>query len=96
MSHHAAGTIFYCVHRGLSCDIQNLGTTQMFHDRRMDTEMWFIDTMECYSEKELSVKTFHRLKRSSKEASEVKSENCSHRGSEFTLEHLILLAHNGL
>jgi hypothetical protein len=40
--------VFCYVHSGLICDIQKLETTQMYHNRRMDKEMWFIYTMEYY------------------------------------------------
>jgi hypothetical protein len=30
--------MFHCVHSSLICDSQKLETTQMFHNRRMDTE----------------------------------------------------------
>jgi hypothetical protein len=32
------GHMFHCVHSGLICDSQKLETTQMSHNRRMDTE----------------------------------------------------------
>jgi hypothetical protein len=34
--------MYHCVHSGLVCDSQKLKITQMPHDRRMDTEIWFI------------------------------------------------------
>jgi hypothetical protein len=37
-AHHATGYMFHYVHRGLVCDSQKLETTQISHDRRMDTE----------------------------------------------------------
>jgi hypothetical protein len=43
------GHMFGYVHRGLVCDSQKLETTQMPQDRRIDTEMWFIYTMEFNS-----------------------------------------------
>jgi hypothetical protein len=33
--------MFHCVHRDLICDSQKLETTQMSHDRRIDTENVF-------------------------------------------------------
>jgi hypothetical protein len=43
------GHVFHYVHSSLTCDSQKLETTQMSHNRRKDTEMWFIYTMEYYS-----------------------------------------------
>jgi hypothetical protein len=38
--------MFHYVHNSLVCNSQKLETTQMSHDRRMDTEMWLIYTIK--------------------------------------------------
>ena len=41
--------MFLYVHSSFICDNQKLETTQMSHDRRMDTENVVVYTMEYYS-----------------------------------------------
>ena len=41
--------MLYYIHNDLICDRQKLETTQMSHNRRMDTENIVICTMEYYS-----------------------------------------------
>jgi hypothetical protein len=43
------GLVLHYVQSGLTCDSQDLETTQMPHNGRIDTEIWFIYTMEYYS-----------------------------------------------
>jgi hypothetical protein len=38
MSNHTTGHMFHYVHGSLICDSQKLETTQMSHNKRMDTE----------------------------------------------------------
>ena len=43
------GLVLHYVQSGLTRDSQDLETTQMPHNGRIDTEIWFIYTMEYYS-----------------------------------------------
>ena len=43
------GLVFHYVQSGLICDSQELETTHMPHNGRLDTEIWFVYTMEYYS-----------------------------------------------
>jgi len=66
------GHMFHSVHSGLICDKQYLGTTQMSQDREWIQKMWFIYTMEYYSNtknedilsfvgKQMELKKYHSL-----------------------------------
>ena len=41
--------VFHYVQSGLICNSQELETTHMPHNGRLDTEIWFVYTMEYYS-----------------------------------------------
>jgi hypothetical protein len=49
MPHHTQGLVFHYVQSSLFCDSQKLETTQMSHNRRMDTENVVHWHMEYYS-----------------------------------------------